>query len=176
MIQLYTERLFIREMEKRDAEFIVQLRNNPEVHRWFFRPNKITMEEHLEWFRRTRDRRFDLIIELKESGDRVGTFNFKWNDNHEALETGRIIHPENTRQGIATEAALASFDYFLKDRRYEKIISFTRQENEPNLALLRKLGFDLSDPFSMERQGNETEVVKSSISREKFNRLHMGSA
>ena len=72
-----SSRLFFREIEEDDSAFIVDVRSDPEVYRYFVDPHRITLEEHLNWFRNIyphNDKRTDYIAVDKASGERAGVF------------------------------------------------------------------------------------------------------
>lgn len=46
------KRLFLREIRDDDTDFIVELRSDPEVYRYFKHPHRLTAEEHEEWYRK----------------------------------------------------------------------------------------------------------------------------
>lgn len=170
MVELHTDRLLIREMTEDDARFVVSIRNRTEVHKWFFRPKKITVEEHLTWFCNTRDDRLDFIIELKDKEEAVGIFNFKF-ENGPTVEHGKIISPEYAGKGIATEASIRLFKYAFTELGIEKIKSVTRSDNNANLGFLDKFGFESSKPFTAERHGNEMEVIESELTPDQFQNI-----
>ena len=47
-------------MSEEDAPYIVEWRNDPEIKKWMFNQEEITIESHLNWFRK--DLPTDLII------------------------------------------------------------------------------------------------------------------
>lgn len=58
-----------------------------------------------------------------------------------ALELGYTIFPEHRGQGLATEAATALMDWAREEHGIEAFVASAAPDNDPSLAILRKLGF-----------------------------------
>jgi RimJ/RimL family protein N-acetyltransferase len=59
---------------------------------------------------------------------------------HDAVEVGYTVFPEHRRQGYATEAARALLDH-AREQGVTRYIASVGPQNEPSLALVRRLGF-----------------------------------
>jgi [ribosomal protein S5]-alanine N-acetyltransferase len=59
----------------------------------------------------------------------------------EAVELGYTIFEKYRGQGYATEAAQALMDWALAEKGIRRFIASVAPENEPSLAIVRKLGF-----------------------------------
>jgi [ribosomal protein S5]-alanine N-acetyltransferase len=58
----------------------------------------------------------------------------------QAVEIGYTVFPEHRRQGYATEAVRALVDW-TREQGIERVIASIGPENEPSLAIVRRLGF-----------------------------------
>lgn len=75
--ELESERLILRGITEDDAPEIVEWRSDPEAYKFFRSPHRITMDEHLAWFRNrylSNDDRFDWMCFEKSSGSKIGVF------------------------------------------------------------------------------------------------------
>ena len=75
--ELESERLILRGITEDDAPEIVEWRSDPEAYKFFRSPHRITMDEHLAWFRNnylSNDNRLDWMCFEKSSGSKIGVF------------------------------------------------------------------------------------------------------
>lgn len=82
-----------------------------------------------------------------------------------SVEIGWRFGRHAWRQGYATEAALASLDYGLKNKQMERIVSIHQIGNEASGRIMEKIGMNLEreaiDP-SCGRQVRVYEIIKRS--------------
>ena len=75
--ELESERLILRGITEDDAPEIVEWRSDPEAYKFFRSPHRITMNEHLSWYRNnylSNENRFDWMCFEKSSGRKIGVF------------------------------------------------------------------------------------------------------
>ena len=141
-----SSRLFFREIEEDDSAFIVDVRSDPEVYRYFVDPHRITLEEHLNWFRNIyphNDKRTDYIAVDKESGERAGVFGLI--KDGDSVEINYLIAKPFQRQGLATEGVECLLDYAVNVLCCRKAIAEIHKNNHASLALSKKFGFVQTD-------------------------------
>ena len=103
---------------------IGQLRTNPDVQRWLARA----------------------IVSRERGRVMVGNVGFHGEpgvnatDSERALEIGYGILPEHRRQGYATEAVHALIAW-ARTQGIDHFVASVAPDNEPSLAIIRKLGF-----------------------------------
>jgi RimJ/RimL family protein N-acetyltransferase len=78
----------------------------------------------------------------------------------EAVEIGYTVFPEYRRQGYATEAVRALADWTRK-QGVERIIASIGPQNEPSLAIVRRLGFREVGRHWDDEDGEELEYELS---------------
>ena len=84
------------------------------------------------------------MILTDESGARtvIGTIGFHGApDEHGRLEVGYRIEPEYRRQGYATEAVRAIFDWAVAEQGVHRFIASIRPANQASLGLVAQFGF-----------------------------------
>ena len=142
---LETSRLLLRELVPDDLDFVAAMLADPEVMRYWPRP--YSREEAEDWVRRQRERYardgygYWLAVE-RATGRPVGQTGLLTVevDGVEEAALGYIIHRPFWRRGFATEAAAAILDYAFGTLGKQRVIAPIRPENEPSLAVARKLG------------------------------------
>ena len=141
---LYSERLILRDMTEDDAAFIVQIRSNPEVYRFFTSPHKISEEEHLNWYHYRYiydNNRFDWIAFLP-SGERVGVFGVKReSENATEAEISYILLPEKYGKGYASEAIKRLIIFCQCQWKCDSIVAEIHKDNFPSVRFIERLGF-----------------------------------
>lgn len=165
------EKIYLRQMCEEDAPYIVEWRNDPEIRKWMFNQEELTIEKHLEWFNYRRDNRLDYMICLIESGLPIGTVNYTIKDGRVA-ESGRILgNKEYWGLGYAKEAALLWLKVGFYNFGFKKVIAKTKCENEANIRLNKKLGFVISDKAYIKLIHDRTEEIYiMELSKEDFDK------
>lgn len=138
-----SSRLFFREIEEDDAQFIVDVRSDPEVYRYFVDPHKITLEEHLNWFRNIyphNDKRTDYIAVDKASGERAGVFGLI--KDGDAVEINYLIKKEFQRRGLAKEGVECLLEHASTALGCRTALAEIHEDNVASLSLAHKLGFE----------------------------------
>ena len=144
MIFLETERLVLRNVKAEDAAVMFDYRNN-ELCARYQRDQTKDRDGIAELVEKRRDdvlstdRNALVAVERKETGEMVGEIVVMPNDD--CFSLGYTFHYAHHRKGYAYEA-LSALTELLHGRYPEwEFISFTEVENEPSMALLRKLGY-----------------------------------
>ena len=139
-----TERLILRGIDETDAELIVRWRSEPKVYRYFKSPHQITLKEHLNWYNNKyliNNDRFDWICIEKKSGNRIGVFGLYREDD--VAEVNYLLAPEAQHKGYAAEAIQGLVNYAATDWNSKQVVAEIHAENQPSIALVQKLGFEL---------------------------------
>jgi RimJ/RimL family protein N-acetyltransferase len=142
---LETPRLSLRAMSPADIDFVAEMLADPEVMRFFPKPYSHT--EARAWIRRqelryaTDGHGYWLATEratglpVGQAGVMTVEIEGRW---EHAL--GYIVHRPYWRRGFATEAAAACRDHVFDGLGSPRVVTLIRPENEPSLAVARKLG------------------------------------
>ena len=140
-----SKRLFFREINAEDAEKIVEWRSDYESYRYFLSPHKLTLEEHLNWYNNSylnNNNRTDYIAVEKESGRSAGVFGMIILGN--TVEVNYLLGKEFRGKGYAGEAVDCLISQ-AKELGCDRAVAEVHAENEPSLALARRLGFKQAD-------------------------------
>ncbi|MCR4689384.1 MAG: GNAT family N-acetyltransferase [Saccharofermentans sp.] len=85
-----------------------------------------------------------LWVSLKDTGELIGRVSF-FNIAYGGMmncAAGYHLDEAHTGQGYMTEALAAACDFMFEEYKMHRIEAFILPENEPSLALVRRLGFD----------------------------------
>ena len=141
--RLRTARLTLREIEEKDGDFIVRLRSDPEVYRYFVSPHRITREEHLNWYRNHYlhdDDRIDWIAEDCD-GNAVGVFGIKTGAEDGSAEISYILAKEAYGKGYAREAVEGIMGFAAEELRITSFTAEIHRDNRASIRFAEKAGF-----------------------------------
>ena len=140
-----TPRLILRLMTMEDLDFIAGMLADPEVMRFY--PHCYDRQQATRWVEGVLDgyqrcgHSFFLVAarQTRQPRGQVGLLS-PHVDGVEEFEIGYMIHQSFWRQGIATEAAIATRDYALEDLGKQRLISLIRPINIPSRGVAEKVG------------------------------------
>ncbi len=144
--QIKTDRLILRDIQPEDALFIVKLRSDPEIYKYFKNPVKIDIESHNRWYRENYiydDDRVDMLAREVTTGERTGVFGIRRLGSG-AAELSYILLPDMMGKGYATEAINAMMDYFSEKWDINCFIAEIHKDNQSSIHFVEKLGFKMA--------------------------------
>jgi RimJ/RimL family protein N-acetyltransferase len=155
------KRVFLRPMELDDAADIVRWRNDPEIRKWMFNQDQITLESHLNWFNSHKPNRIDYVICDIENEKPIGTLNFI-NINDKNAEAGKMLGDKKYwGKGYAKEAFKLWIDFGFSDLDFDLITVRTMAENTGNIKLNEKLDFkEVYRGLKKNSLGYEVEIIQ----------------
>lgn len=152
-----TERLILRELTNNDAEGMLKLNADPEVHRYLGKKpiNSLAQSEADIMF--IRKQYIDLgigrwaVIE-KETNTFLGWCGLKLiteacNNEVNYYDLGYRFIKQHWGKGFATESASAALSYGFNQLQLEKIIGIADVENLNSIKVLKKLGLQQINIF-----------------------------
>ena len=144
MIFTKTDRLLVRNVAAKDAEMMYDYRNNEICARYQRGQTKdydgiVAMVERRKNDVMSVDAPFMVAVALKDTDEMVGEIVVMPKDG--TISLGYTFSYKHHRKGYAFEALNALIQ--MLHARYPEwdFISFTEPENEPSMALLKKLGY-----------------------------------
>ena len=150
------QRLFIRPMLESDAEFVVNSRNDPRVHKWLFKTNILTVESHLKWFAKPKPDRMDFIICLNENNKAIGTLTYdKIDIKKNSAEIGKMLAPDYWSKGYMMEALPLWLAFGFENLCLKSIYAQTLSSNYKNIKLNQKFGFKIEKIISDKYQRDD---------------------
>ena len=149
---LETPRLALREMTGDDLDFVAAMLADPDVMRFWPRPQ--TRDEAVDWVRRQIDRYAEYgsgywVAVLKSTGEPIGQYGLLppgpdlERQGVAEANLGYMTHRPHWRNGYAAEASAACLAYAFEVQRRDGVACLIRPENAPSLAVARSLGLTL---------------------------------
>jgi RimJ/RimL family protein N-acetyltransferase len=136
-------RRFARDLSDLDALHAIQA--DPEHMRFY--PHPFSREETRAWIERNLERYEELgfglwAVEDRATGELLGNVGptTQLVDGVEEVELGWSVAPWRTRQGVATEAAIACRDWCFAELDVTHVISLVLPENLPSRRVAEKVG------------------------------------
>ncbi|MGI9107406.1 MAG: GNAT family N-acetyltransferase [Pyrinomonadaceae bacterium] len=146
MKMLETERLSLRRMSEGDAEFILELLNEPSFLRYIGDKGVRTDEDARRYILQgpiDSYRRFGFglwLVELKESKAPIGICGLLKRDALTDIDIGFAFLPRFWSQGYAYESAAAVRDYAMNVLGLKRLVAVTNRDNAASIKVLEKLG------------------------------------
>lgn len=156
MIFMETDRLILRNVAAKDADIMYDYRNNEICARYQHGQTKdydgiIALIERRKDDVMSVDAPFMVAVALKDTDELVGEIVVMPRDG--TISLGYTFSYRHHRRGYAFEALTALIHLLHERYRSWDFISFTEPENEPSMALLKKLGYkDMGYAPSVESQ------------------------
>jgi ribosomal protein S18 acetylase RimI-like enzyme len=152
--ELKTSRLNIRPINLVDSKFMLELVNTKGWLKYIGDRKVHNVTDAEQYIQRILDNPlyFYHVIEVSNSNEPVGVISFLKRDSQQYYDFGFAMLPNFERRGIAFEACTAYMHAIQADQAFENLIAICLPNNEPSIALLKKLGFTFQKKFE---QGDE---------------------
>ena len=147
MTVLETERLLLRRMTVDDAEFILELLNEPSFLRYIGDKQVRNLEDARQYILNgpvASYQRHGLelqLAELRESRTPIGMCGLLKRDELPEPDIGFALMPDFWNKGFAFEAAAAVLQDAHDRLKLQRILAITSLDNDASIKLLERLGF-----------------------------------
>lgn len=164
---LETERTTLREIVETDAEFILDLLNQPTFIKYIGNRNVKTLVNALEvienrYRQSYRDFGFGLyIVELKENNVPIGFCGFVKRDYLSDADIGFAFLPQFEKKGYAFESADAVMKYGKDILNLKCVLAITTKNNESSQKLLVKLDFKFERLIKVPNEAEELKLFSA---------------
>lgn len=157
-----TERLILRRLDVDDAEFILELLNEPSFLRFVGDKGVRTLEDARRYITdgpMTSYERFGFGLYLtlvKEDATPIGICGLLQRDNLDDADVGFAFRPRYWSKGYARESAAAVVEHGRRDFGLRRIVAITASDNHGSIKVLERLGFHFERMIAM--KGDESEI------------------
>ncbi len=152
-----TPRLILREILPSDVDGMFELDSDPAVHRYLGNKTVTSKEEIIQVIQYIRQQYTDhgigrwAIID-KNSQEFMGWTGLKLvteptNNHQNYYDIGYRLIPKYWGKGIATESAIASLEYALKELHLNEVYAAANIENHESNKILKRLGMQFIETF-----------------------------
>jgi RimJ/RimL family protein N-acetyltransferase len=148
MIVLETDRLNLRHLTEKDAEFVLELLNEPSFLRGIGDRGVRTVEQARRYVLDVpvasyEEHGFGLyLVELKEPREPLGMCGLVNREGLEGIDVGFAFLPAFWSQGYAFESASAVMSYARDTLGLQRVVAIASPDNERSFKLLEKLGLE----------------------------------
>jgi RimJ/RimL family protein N-acetyltransferase len=146
MTVLETERLVLRRLSADDAEFILELLNQPSFLQYIGDKGVRNNDDAINYIQTgpvASYERFGFglyLVELKDTAVPIGICGLLKRDTLPAVDVGFAFLPDYWSRGYAFEAAAAVMNYGREVLGLRRIVAITSLDNEASIRLLEKIG------------------------------------
>ena len=143
---LETDRLILRQFSPDDAEFILELVNDPSFIQNIGDRGVRSLEDAQRYLETgpiasyARNRFGLWLVQLKESGESIGMCGLIKRDTLEDVDIGYAFLPKFWSKGYAVESARAVREYGHKTIGLKRLVAITDPANEGSIRVLKKIG------------------------------------
>lgn len=150
-----TERLALRHFTPDNAEFILELLNEPSWIRFIGDKNVRTLDDARNYlvngpmamYKRVGFGLF--LVELKSSAEAVGMCGLIKRDTLEDVDIGFAFLPRHWGKGYALEAARATMNYGRDVLKLKRIVAITSPDNDSSIKLIERIGLKYVETRSL---------------------------
>lgn len=159
-----TDRLTLRSLSTDDADFILDLLNQPAFIKYIGNRNvrnSIEARTYIEnrFLESYQEFGFGMyLVELKKDCTPIGICGFVKRSALPDPDIGFAFLPQYWSQGFAFESATAMLDYGKNVLGFENVLAITSKDNDSSAKLLFKLGFRYERDVKMSEAENEVKL------------------
>jgi RimJ/RimL family protein N-acetyltransferase len=146
MTILKTERLIIRRLSSDDADFIVELLNQPSFLQYIGDKGVRNTDDAVRYIQTGPQASYEqfgfglYLVELKDSGTSIGMCGLIKRDSLPDVDVGFAFLPDYWSRGYAFEAASAVLNYGRENFGLTRIVAITSLDNAASIRLLERIG------------------------------------
>lgn len=165
---LETERLTLRHLTEDDAEFVVQLLNEPSFLRYIGDRGVRTLEDARRYVREGPAASYEqhgfglYLVELKEGGTPAGMCGLVKRPALDHPDIGFAFLPAYWSKGYAFESASAVMTYAREVLALPRVVAIVSPDNEPSARLLGRLGLKYERMFRV-AEGDEVKLFSADL-------------
>lgn len=169
MTVLETERLLLRQFSTEDADFILELLNEPSFIRNIGDRGIRTIDGAISYILNGpvasyAKNGFGLyLVKLKETDESIGMCGLIKRDTLEDVDIGYAFLPRFWSKGYAVESAQAVKEYAKNVIRLNRIVAITDPENEGSIRVLQKIGLQFERMVRLSEDDIELKLFAADI-------------
>ena len=166
---LETERLSLRKLSADDAEFILELVNQPSFVKNIGDKGVRTKADAVGYIQNGPVASYEqfghglYLVELKGSEIPIGICGLLKRDSLPDVDIGFAFLPEFWSKGYAVESAAAVMDYGRKVLGIGRIVAITAPDNHGSIKLLERIGFKFEGITRLSERDPEVKLFASEI-------------
>ncbi len=169
MIVLQTNRLCLRRLSADDADFILQLLNEPSFIQNIGDRGVRTIEDARAYILKGPIASYEKhgfglwLVEAKEPPARIGICGLLKRDVLPDVDLGYALLPEFWSKGFALESASAVLAYARETLGLKRVAAVVNADNQSSIRLLEKMGFEFEGMVRLSAQEDEIKLFAVNI-------------
>lgn len=166
---LETERLVLRQFSLDDAEFILELLNEPSFIQNIGDRGVRTLDDARAYILRVPVKSYEqhgfglYLVILKESSESIGMCGLIKRDTLEDVDIGYAFLPKFWSKGYAIESALAVKAYARDVIGLKRLVAITDPENQASIRVLEKIGLRFEKMVRLSDDDIELKLLAADI-------------
>jgi RimJ/RimL family protein N-acetyltransferase len=171
---LETDRLILRRLSPDDAEFILELLNDPSFLRFIGDKGVRTLDDARDYILNGPVDMYNrlgfglYLTELKEGGAPIGICGLIKRDSLEDVDIGFAFLPRFCAKGYACESAAAVLAFGRSALGLNRIVAITKPDNHNSIRVLEKLGFRFERMIRLSADAPEVKLFAQDESAERI--------
>ena len=164
MSVLESERLALREFDLDDADFVLELLNEPAFVRFIGDKGVRTRADAREYLQKgplDSYRRFGFglyLASLRANGTPIGMCGLVKREGLADVDVGFALRSRYWSRGYAMEAAAAVLDYGRRTLNLARIVAIANPDNQASIAVLGKIGLQFERMVRLPGEGPELKL------------------
>jgi RimJ/RimL family protein N-acetyltransferase len=161
---LESERLALREFDLDDADFVLELLNEPAFVRFIGDKGVRTRADAREYLQKgplDSYRRFGFglyLASLRADGTPIGMCGLLKREGLADVDVGFALRSRYWSRGYAVEAAAAVLDYARRTLNLARIVAIANPDNQASIAVLEKIGLQFERMVRLPGEGPELKL------------------
>jgi RimJ/RimL family protein N-acetyltransferase len=164
MIILETKRLVLRKLSVDDAEFVLELLNEPSFLRYIGDRGVRNLEDAAQYILNRLVASYErngfglYLVELKDGGIPIGISGLVKRDTLPDPDIGFAFLPAHWSKGYAVESAVAIMKYAQETLKLDRILAITSPDNDASAKLLGKIGLRFERLIKLSEDADEVKL------------------
>ena len=169
MTVIETERLVLRRLSPDDAEFIIELLNQPSFLRYIGDKEVRNNTDAVRYIQNGPVASYEqfgfglYLVELKDTGVPIGMCGLLKRDSLPDVDVGFAFLPSYWSQGYAFESAAAVMTYGRQVLGLRRIVAITSIDNDASIRLLEKLGLRFERLIKLSADQSEVRLFGTNV-------------
>ena len=166
---LETERLVLRQLSTADAEFILELLNEPSFLRFIGDKGVRTLEDARQYILNGPVESYEkngfglYLVGLKDKATAIGICGLVKRDPLPDADIGFAFLPAYWSKGYAVESAAGVMNYAREVLRLDRILAITSPDNEASAKLLGKISLRFERMIKLSEDASEVKLFTSDV-------------
>ena len=132
------------DLELEEKEMILKWRNHPEIRKWMYNQDEITLDEHLTFIESLKSRKDKLYFLVKKEDEFIGVIDFTQLVEKKSVHMGIYANPSIKGNGAILLNKIINYSF--NNLKVERVFSEVFAENEKAHNLYKKFNFkDISE-------------------------------